>query len=65
MKIAGFELTGIVALSVVVGITALAMFFAYSAGNDKELRDLLDKPARDMTVGQVVCLIMFAWAIFK
>ena len=65
MKIAGFELTGIAALSVVVGIVALAVFFEYSAAGDKELRDLLDKPARDMTVGQVVCLIVFAWALFK
>ncbi len=62
MKILDVKIEGFFAVVVVIGITLITSLFLFDIGG---ISTMLETPARDMKLGQVIGLIMFAWVLFS
>ena len=65
MKIPKFEFTGKVAIAIVIIIFAVVFFVAHYLSGNQEFQTVLKVPMRDMTIGQGMAFLMFAWFLFK
>ena len=62
MKILDVKIEGFFAVAVVIGIALIASLFLFDTS---DISTMLETPVRDMKLGQVVGLIMFAWVLFS
>ena len=62
MKILDVKIEGFFAVAVVIGIALIASLFLFDTS---DISTMLNTPVRDMKLGQVVGLIMFAWVLFS
>ena len=62
MKILDVKIEGFFAVAVVIGIALITSLFLFDTS---DISTMLNTPVRDMKLGQVVGLIMFAWVLFS
>ena len=62
MKILDVKIEGFFAVAVVIGIALIASLFLFDTS---DISTMLNTPVRDMKLGQVVGLIVFAWVLFS
>ena len=62
MKILDVKIEGFFAVAVVIGIALITSLFLFDTS---DISTMLETPVRDMKLGQVVGLIMFAWVLFS
>lgn len=65
MKVAEFKISGLMTVAIVVGMVAATFAITSQVTGDVEFRAMLDKPLRDMTIGQAIGFLVFAWVLFK
>lgn len=62
MKILDVKIEGFFAGVTVIGIILIVSMFLFDTN---DILTMLETPVRDMKLGQVVGLIMFAWVLFS
>ena len=62
MKILDVKIEGFFAVVVVIGIALITSLFLFDTS---DISTMLETPVRDMKLGQVIGLIMFAWVLFS
>lgn len=62
MKILDVKIEGFFAVVVVIGIALITSLFLFDTS---DISTMLETPVRDMKLGQVIGLIVFAWVLFS
>lgn len=62
MKILDVKIEGFFAVAVVIGIALVASLFLFDSN---DISTMFETPVRDMKLGQVIGLIVFAWVLFS
>jgi hypothetical protein len=65
MKMPDFKLAGLVPVMMVFGVMVVVWLLTRTITDGTEFAAMFDTPVRDMKLGQVVGLIVFAWVLFK
>lgn len=62
IKLPNLKLASIFSVAIIIGVLAIAAMITTDSG---EILVMLETPVKDMKLGQVVGLIIFAWVLFN